>query len=85
MVRFLGSYSGERLTEVGAFGLPDIYEASNTSFDAVVSQSLFKGLEIKLAGTNLLNDKREFLQGGLVQRSFSPGRKVSLSLSYTPF
>jgi outer membrane receptor protein involved in Fe transport len=85
MVRFLGSYSGERLTEVGAFGLPDIYEASNTSFDAVVSQSLFKGLEVKLAGTNLLNDKREFLQGGLVQRSFSPGRKVSLSLSYTPF
>ncbi len=87
MVRLLGSYSGERLTEVGAFGLPDIYEAANASFDVVVSQSiaLAKGLEIKLAGTNLLNDAREFIQGGEVQRRFQPGRKVSLSLSYTPF
>lgn len=88
MVRFLGSYSGERLTEVGAFGLPDVYEAANVSFDAVLSQSLgnlAKGLEVKLAGTNLFNDRREFTQGGLIQRSFAPGRKVSLSLSYTPF
>jgi hypothetical protein len=88
MVRFLGSYTGERLTEVGAFGLPDIYEAAGTSFDVVVSQSLgawAQGLEIKLAASNLFNDKREFLQGGLVQRSFVPGRKVSLSLSFTPF
>jgi outer membrane receptor protein involved in Fe transport len=88
MVRFLGSYNGERLTEVGAFGLPDIYEAANTSFDVVVSQNLgawAKGLELKLAATNLLNEKREFLQGGLVQRSYVPGRKVSLSLSFTPF
>jgi hypothetical protein len=88
MVRFLGSYNGERLTEVGAFGLPDIYEAASTSFDVVLSQSLgawAKGLELKLAATNLLNDKREFLQGGLVQRSYVPGRKVSLSLSFTPF
>lgn len=88
MVRFLGSFSGERLTEVGAFGLPDIYEAANTGFDAVLSQSFgtfAKGLELKLAGTNLLNEKREYIQGGVVQRSFDPGRKVSLSLSYSPF
>jgi outer membrane receptor protein involved in Fe transport len=88
MARFLGSYNGERLSEVGAFGLPDIYEAASTSFDVVVSQSLgtfAKGLELKLAGTNLLNDTREFTQGGLVQRSFIPGRKVSLSLSFSPF
>jgi outer membrane receptor protein involved in Fe transport len=88
MVRFLGSYNGERLSEVGAFGLPDIYEAASTTLDVVVSQSLgafAKGLELKLAGTNLLDDTREFIQGGLVQRSYAPGRKVSLSLSFTPF
>ena len=80
--------NGERLTEVGAFGLPDIYEAASTSLDLVVSQSLgawAKGLELKLAGSNLLNEKREFLQAGLVQRSYVPGRKVSLSLSFSPF
>lgn len=87
MVRFLGSYNGERLTEVGAFGLPDIYESAATSLDVVLSQSLgfAKGLEIKLAGTNLLDAQREFTQGGQIQRRFEPGRKVSLSLSYGPF
>lgn len=88
MVRFLGSYAGARLTEVGSFGLPDIYEDAYTSFDVVVSQSLgaiAHGLEIKLAGSNLTNQKREFTQGGEIQRSFDPGRKFSLSLSFTPF
>lgn len=88
MVRLLGSYSGERLTEVGAFGLPDIYEAAGTTFDVVLSQDLgprVPGLGVKLAGSNLLDDRREFTQGGLVHRSLAPGRKVSLSLSYSPF
>jgi outer membrane receptor protein involved in Fe transport len=87
MIRFLGSHSGRRLTEVGAFGLPDIYEAASTQFDVVVSQSVAfaKGLEVKLAGTNLLDSKKEFIQGGAIQRRFDPGRKVSLSLSYSPF
>jgi outer membrane receptor protein involved in Fe transport len=88
MLRFLGSYNGERLAEVGAFGLPDIYEAATKSFDVVISQSIgnfVKGVELKLAGTNLLNEKRDFLQGGQIQRHYEPGRKVSLSLSYTPF
>ncbi|HEX2059243.1 MAG TPA: TonB-dependent receptor, partial [Thermoanaerobaculia bacterium] len=87
MFRILGGYSGARLTEVGAFGLPDIYEAAYTSLDAVVSQSLAfaKGLELKLAASNLLGAKRDFLQGGQIHRTFAPGRKLSLSLSYSPF
>lgn len=88
MFRILGAYGGKRLTEVGAFGLPDTYESASTTFDVVLSQSfgaLARGLEVKLAATNLLDAKREFVQGGQIQRSFDPGRKVSLSLSYTPF
>ena len=37
------------------------------------------------AGKNLLGEKREFTQGPEIQRIYEPGRKVSLSLSYTPF
>jgi hypothetical protein len=88
LFRVLGSYSGERLTEVGAFGLPDVYEASFTSFDAVFSQGLevvMSGLELKLAASNILNARREFVQGGELQRAFDPGRKISLSFSYSPF
>lgn len=87
MVRFLAAHSGERLTEVGAFGLPDIYESASTTFDVVLSQSLAfaKGLDVKLAGSNLFNAEKEFIQGGALQRRYAPGRKVSLSLSYSPF
>ena len=85
--RILGAYAGERLSEVGAFGLPDVYESAFTSVDMVVSQSLpfMSGLDLKLAASNLLNARREFLQGGELQRGFETGRKVSLSVSYTPF
>jgi outer membrane receptor protein involved in Fe transport len=87
MLRILGGYSGPRLTEVGAFGLPDIYEDSYLSVDAVLSQSLpfAKGVDLKLAASNLLGERRQFMQGGQIHRSFDPGRKLSLSLSYSPF
>ena len=54
---------------------------------AVVHYELVPGhhVEVKLAATNLLGAKREFTQGSEIQRQFDPGRKVSLSLSYTPF
>ncbi|MFA6958439.1 MAG: hypothetical protein WC538_21440 [Thermoanaerobaculia bacterium] len=88
MFRVLGSYSGERLSEVGAYGLPDTYESSFTSLDFVITQSLHhfaRGVELKLAGVNLLDEKREYFQGGELQRLYEPGRKISLSISYTPF
>jgi len=88
MFRVLGSYTGERLADVGARGLPDTFEQPFTSFDVVVSQSfgaLARGLELKLAAKNLLGEEREFTQGREIQRVIDPGRKVSLSLSYTPF
>lgn len=86
MFRILGAYVGERLADVGAYGLPDIYEAAYTSVDAVVSQQLLMpGLELKLAASNLLDQSRRFLQGAAVQRRYDPGRTVSLSVSYTPF
>ena len=88
MFRVLGAYSGARLAEAGAFGLPDTYEDAFTTVDVVVSQSLgtwARGIALKLAATNLLDEKRRFTQGGEIQRLFDPGRKVSLSLSYTPF
>lgn len=86
MVRLLGSYVGDRLADVGAYGLPDIYEAAYTSVDAVVSQQLFlPGFELKLAATNLFDGSREFTQGDSIQRLYQPGRTVSLSLGYSPF
>jgi hypothetical protein len=88
MFRVLAAHTGERLTDVGAFGLPDIYETGFTSFDAVISQQLDRiapGLELKLAGSNLLDRRHEFMQGDELQRQYGSGRTFSLSVSYTPF
>jgi outer membrane receptor protein involved in Fe transport len=87
MFRIMAGYSGPRLTEVGAFGLPDIYEDSYTSLDAVVTQRLgfAQGLKLKLAASNLLDQPREYVQGGEIQRTIDPGRRIGLLLSYTPF
>ncbi|HEX6178307.1 MAG TPA: TonB-dependent receptor, partial [Thermoanaerobaculia bacterium] len=86
MIRLLASYVGARLADVGAYGLPDIYEAAYSSLDAVLSQRvLTDALELKIAASNLLDQSREYTQGNQVQRLYKPGRTVSLSLSYTPF
>lgn len=88
MFRVLGSHTGERLTDVGAFGLPDIYEAAFTSVDAVFSQQLDRlipGVELKVGGSNLFGARREFTQGPELYRRYDPGRTVSLTMSYTPF
>jgi outer membrane receptor protein involved in Fe transport len=61
MFRVLGSYTGERLADVGGRGLPDTFEQPFTSFDVVISQSfgeLARGLELKLAAKNLLGEAR---------------------------
>lgn len=88
MIRLLGSYAGERLTDVGAFGLPDIYEEDFISLDAVYSQqidALAQGLELKLGASNLLDQRREFTQGPEVVRGYESGRTISLTISYSPF
>jgi hypothetical protein len=87
MVRLLYTYSGERITDVGAYGLPDIYEQSFTGLDLLWSQQLrfLKGLELKLGASNLLDESRLYTQGGLVQREYKPGRTYALSFGYTIF
>ena len=88
MVRLLGSYKGKRLTDVGAYGLADIYEQAFFSLDAVLSQALpflAKGLEVKLSATNLLDADHTYEQGLAEQRRFDPGRSFSVQLGYSPF
>ncbi|HUP66044.1 MAG TPA: TonB-dependent receptor [Thermoanaerobaculia bacterium] len=88
MLRILGSFTGERITDVGAFGLPDIIQEPVSSLDLVASQSLgpfAPGIELKLAASNVLDASRQWSQGDRLQRAIHPGRTFSLSLSYTPF
>lgn len=74
---------GPRISEVGRFGLPDVYERPNHRLDAVYAQRLGKGLQLKAKASNLLNPTITFEQADRVVQEFSLGRDVSLELSWT--
>jgi len=88
LVRAMYNFTGRRIYEVGAYGLPDIYEANLGVLDLVVSQSLhrvFPGVELKLSSTNLLDAERSFTQGGQIHRKYNSGRGFGISIGYTAF
>ncbi len=80
--RLLFNWFDDRISEVGALGIPDIYEQGRGSLDAVIQKRL-GSYSLKLAADNLLNSEYLYTQGGLDQRSFKVGRKVSLGVSYS--
>ena len=73
---------GERISEAGISGTPDIYEQPLTQLDFVLRQSLANKLAFKLTLKNLLDPEVKFEQGDRLQRAYKRGRSVSLSLSY---
>ena len=84
--RLLYNYTGEKVFEGGAFGIPDVLEEPVAMLDFVWRQDLAflaDGLGAKLSLTNLTDEQIE-LTGGYA-RTYKPGRGVGLSLSYTPF
>lgn len=72
---------GRRLTGVGIYGQPDIYERARTTLDLVATHKLTPGLRLKLAGKNLSNAKRIIDQGGLIRESAQSGSTFSISLT----
>lgn len=80
--RALYNFQGSRISDVGAFGLPDIIEDGYRGLDALVSQP-FGRWNLKFSAQNLLDEEVRFLQGGLPQRVYHLGRTFSLSLSYS--
>ena len=84
-VRVLWNFVGDRITDVGASGLPDIIQEGRNQLDVVYSQRLFRRLTLRLSGDNLTNGAYEFTQGDLRQRYFELGRTFSLNFSFSAF
>jgi outer membrane receptor protein involved in Fe transport len=80
--RVLVNWFDERISDVGAYGIPDIYEEGRLVVDAVVGKR-FGAYSLRLSGDNLTDSANEFTQGGQPQRTFRTGRSLSLSLSYS--
>lgn len=80
-VRVLYNYFDDRIVDVGSLGMPDIYEEGRGALDAVF-QKRFSRWSLRAAFDNLLDSEYRFTQGGELQRVFSLGRSISLSVSY---
>jgi len=73
---------GERISEVGANDLPDIYEQPHHDLDLTASHPLNRNLKIKLGVKNLLDTEIRFEQGGEPTWTYYKGRSISVGLSY---
>jgi outer membrane receptor protein involved in Fe transport len=83
--RVLYNYVGDRITDVGASGLPDIIQEGRNQLDLVYAQRVFRKLTVRASLDNLTNDPWEFTQGGLRQRYYDLGRTFSLNFSFSAF
>lgn len=82
--RVLYNFFGERISDVGSLGLPDILEDGRGSLDFVLS-SRWRGLSLKFAAENLTDEKFDFTQGGELQRRYTLGRALQFTFGFSAF
>ncbi|MDX1491789.1 MAG: TonB-dependent receptor [Pseudohongiellaceae bacterium] len=75
-------YFGERIYEVGILGAPDLVEEPHGELDLVLIKEFGDNWKINLKAQNLLNERKEITQGGLVATGYSEGRAASLKIEY---
>ena len=74
---------GERISNVGTYGAPDIYEQPFNQLDFVYAQHLpWAGFGVKARLRNLLDPKVEYTQGNGVTREYRRGRELLLTLDW---
>lgn len=82
-VNLIYNVFARRIIEVGAAGMPDVYEMPFHLLDFTVSQELGKsGFSLKFAASNLIDPEARVMQGDYETESYRSGRKFSLSLSW---
>ena len=75
--------SGERISEVGNNGIPDVYEMPKSQLDLSFSRRLGSNIKIGFSAKNLLNRDVIYSQGGENYLIYNLGRSFSISLGYS--
>jgi hypothetical protein len=78
------NYFGDRISDVGSLGLPDILEEGRATLDLIVG-TRWDRLGVRFSLENVLDDPYEFTQGGQSQRRFTLGRTAMLSFGWSAF
>jgi outer membrane receptor protein involved in Fe transport len=85
--RFYVNTVSRRITDVGAAGLPDLYQERNVFLDFVYQYDVKEDgkWSIRFSGENLGDNEYRWTQGGLPQRNFRIGRTFSAGLTFSLF
>ena len=85
--RLFVNYVSRRLSDVGAFHLPDVYQEGNTSLDFSYQISLSESgrWNVKFEAENLSDAPHRWTQGDFVQREYRNGRNFQIGMSYSFF
>jgi outer membrane receptor protein involved in Fe transport len=85
--RFFTNYVSRRLSDVGTFRLPDIYQEGNVFLDFSYDYSVDeKGKwKIRFEAENLADNDYRWTQGNIVQRDYHLGRTFQIGLNYSIF
>ena len=83
--KFFANYVGRRISDVGTFGVPDIYQESNTFLDFVYRYAFDeKGKwNLRFEAENLADNHYHWTQGDILQRSYRMGRNFQVGLNYS--
>jgi TonB-dependent receptor len=84
-LRMLYNFFGDRISDVGSVGLPDIIEEGRGTLDLVLSARVARKLNVRFGVDNLTDADYEFSQGGQLQRLFTFGRTFTLNLGFSAF
>jgi len=85
--RFFANYVSRRLTDVGTFSLPDIYQEANTTLDFAYELSLSESGKwgLRFEAENLTDHEFRWTIGDAVQRQYRTGRSFQVGMNYSFF
>jgi len=85
--RFYTNSVSRRITDVGAFRLPDIYQERNTFLDFVYQYNIKEDgkWNMRFSAENLSDNYYQYKQSDILVRAFRIGRTFTIGTSYTFF
>jgi outer membrane receptor protein involved in Fe transport len=85
--RFYANSVSRRITDVGTFGLPDIYQERNTFLDFVYQYDIRENgrWNLRFSAENLADNNYLWTQAGITQRNFKLGRTFTVGTSISIF
>jgi outer membrane receptor protein involved in Fe transport len=85
--RFFVNSVSRRLTDVGTFQLPDVYQERNTFLDFVYQYNIRENGKwtLRFSAENLSDNNYRYTQADFLVRSFRIGRTFTIGTSYTFF